>query len=106
MTPGRNVYIPNLVFHNYEDAKQYGQLVQLSKGSIDQIDTEEVTKRFREKLAEAHQDDFILMSGSPLLNVIAVGIILDMYGTVNMLQWNGILQEYFKIEFTLEWEIV
>lgn len=96
MTPGRKVFIPNLTFHDYNDAKRFGQLVALSKGSIDSISLEHATESFKDKLREheAHPDDHVLISGAPFLNAITCGIFLHWFGHVRVLQWNGILKEY------------
>lgn len=101
MPPGHTVYIPNRVFHDYSDARRFGELVQLSQGSIDTMSLEDLESRFREKMKESMPHDWILLSGSPLLNVIAAHIQLEKHGAVKMLQWNAVMREYAPFELEM-----
>lgn len=94
---GRNVFIPNRVFHDYTDAKRFGRLIQLSQGSIDQINLDDIQALFWEKMIDmgVHAEDWILVSGAPLLNIIAAGLMKKHFGKVKLLQWNGVLREYY-----------
>ena len=95
--------MPNRVFHDYSDAKRYGELKLLTQGSIDSVNLEDIEDRFREKMAESHSEDWVLVSGAPLLNIIAAAVMLEKHGRVQLLQWDGVLKEYFP--FTLEGKV-
>lgn len=93
---GRNVFIPNVTWHNYTDAKRFGQLIQLTKGPIDQIDLDDIQDKITSKMVDfgLNAHDWILVSGAPILNIIAVTVMLERFDVVNLLQWNGILNTY------------
>lgn len=100
MTPGRKVFIPNVVRLDYTDAKRFGELVALSRGGIDMMDVTTLQEVIEAKLVEAdvHAEDYVLLSGAPLLNTIVTNYFVNRYAHVRCLQWDGILQEYKLIE--------
>lgn len=84
-----NVYIVNNAGHPYESAKEHGELVFLTSGHIDIYKEFTFLKRKLENLIkEASPDDYLLLSGSNLLCVIAENIWLKFHKKCNILHWN------------------
>lgn len=104
MTKGLNVYIPNRVHLDYSDARRWGQLVQITQGSIDTMNRDDLEDRIRRKLSDASKNDWVLLSGAPLVNILTVKVFLERFGSAKLLQWDGVLKEYQ--EYHLHTEIL
>lgn len=90
------VWVVNEGNHNYDNAKRFGELVMITdreKGvnvfAIDNLVTE-----IKEKLISAKKDDYILISGYPILNAIVIHYFLKNFGQALILQWEGNNRKY------------
>lgn len=80
--------------HDLTEAKRYGEVVSLLEGNVNVFDITSRLSEIREKLKEAKQDDFILLSGYALLNVLAAGVLLEKFGSLKILVFDGIRRDY------------
>jgi hypothetical protein len=66
------VWVVNHAGHNIEDAEQYGKIKMLTVDRVNIFATDRIKTEFKEKLLEFNPAiDFVLLSGSTILNVIA-----------------------------------
>jgi len=61
------VYVVNYAGHNVHQAKKYGELVFVTEGRVDIFNTDRNVADIAKKLVNYTDDDYILLSGSPLL---------------------------------------
>ena len=90
------VYIVNQSGHDTESARTYGELRVLSKDKINVFATDRIIAEFTEKMRDYNpKTDFILCSGSIVLNMIVMKIALA-HGAknVNTLLYNFHLERY------------
>lgn len=83
------VFITNLGAHDYEPAKQYGELRFLTKGKINRYQTSTIYREFISVMEDSERGDFLLVSSLSILNSIAAAIIARKYGTVNFLLYSN-----------------
>lgn len=88
------VWIVNLSGHNYEPAKKYGRFIAITTGNVNHFNVDRLAQNMAITLKMAHEDDFLLISGSPMLNVIAVQIWLRKFSKVKLLQFSTREEEY------------
>lgn len=94
---GRRVFITNLGFHaGYEKAKRYGDLVSCTKGDVDLMQTDRMEARIQVVLDTSESEDYLLISGHPLIIALCVGYWFRLHRTVNVLYWDPRLQDYLK----------
>jgi hypothetical protein len=91
----RKVFVVNYSGHDLSAATKFGKLVFLTESrEINVFDTDGLLVDLRTKLAEADDGDFLLLSGSPVLNILASAILLMKYGILNLLIFNSKSREY------------
>lgn len=82
------VWIVNLSGHNYEPAKKFGRFISLTTGNVNHFNVDRLAQNMAITLAVAHEEDYLLISGSPMLNVIAVQLWLRKFTKVKLLQFS------------------
>ena len=88
------VYVVNYSGHNVFLANKFGKLVYLTEGWVDTFKTDRVKYEIAKGLINFAKDDYILLCGSPVLNVIAVVVALAKAGECNMLLYNAKQEGY------------
>lgn len=83
---------------DFEPAREHGELVYVLKPSASPFDLEPVLKRLHQALADFGDDDFLLLTGNPVLLGLAVAVAADYNeGRVAMLQWSGAKGTYIPV---------
>lgn len=88
------VFAMNYAGHNMTDAERFGRIVKLTTGNVDIFETDRLTFQLCEDLTENEYDpetDHLLLSGSPVITAIVVGLITRMYNpdVINLLLWRA-----------------
>lgn len=91
---GRRVFVVNLGYHDFSPAKRFGDLVPCTKGNIDLRQTDRIEAQIQTVLNESDEDDYLLVSGSPILVALAVGYWFRLHRTCNLLFWDSMLGDY------------
>ena len=84
----RVVWVINEGGHNYEPAKEYGRLMALTTGNVNHFNLDRLMVTLAPRIRSATVDDYLLISGSPLLNSLVVVMWLARFPKVNLLQWS------------------
>ena len=79
------VYIVNKGAKDYTNAKQFGELIYLTDELIDKYDTNKLYMLFTKYLETSNSNDFIIITGLPVMSAIASSILASMHGKVNYL---------------------
>lgn len=88
------VYVVNNKVHDYSKAKRFGDLVNVTEGSVPIFKTDVVDKMVQDKLKHFTKDDYLLLSGPALLCIIASRIAFSKYDTVKFLIFDAKQQKY------------
>lgn len=81
----RTVFVINQSGHDYAPASKFGQIIFLSKGTTNRYATNSLYRKFAEILKHSHEDDYILVTGLTIGNMIAASIMTCLHGRVNFL---------------------
>lgn len=97
------VWICNEAGHDYSDAKRYGEPKPLTIGNVNPLQVDRLKWHLARGIAKyASADDYLLISGTPMVNAIALAIWLNHFRAVKLLQWNAKHRVYELSEFTLD----
>jgi len=79
------VFIVNRSAHNFSDAEKYGELVFLSKGSMNRYSTNNMHRKFTEAMKDSQETDHIVPCSLNVMNSICCAIFARKHGTLNLL---------------------
>jgi folate-dependent tRNA-U54 methylase TrmFO/GidA len=91
----RKVYItqenPNL---NYIPAEEFGEVIFLTRGDFspmkNSLNNDKLIEEIRTKLKKFHPvDDYLVISGSPVVSAAVFMIVREITDTVNILRWSN-----------------
>ena len=82
------VYIVNRSIHDYSAAEKYGELVFLSEENMSKFSTSKAYRQFWEVLKNSNSTDYLLISGLPMLGIVASFILTKKHGRLNLLLFN------------------
>jgi CTP:phosphocholine cytidylyltransferase-like protein len=92
-----NVWVVNNSGHDFSPAYEYGEDVYyLTTGRVNIFKTNKLISEFKGKMANFKEDDWLLLSGNAILNVLAVTVALEKHGMVQTLLYNAITNNYAK----------
>ena len=97
------VYVTNVGWHNYDNAKKYGELVPLTEGRIDYRHTDRIREQIINGLRDFNADlDYVLISGMPALPFEVAAHLLKRFNKVRYLYWEPLMDDYLPRETTGE----
>lgn len=82
------VWMVNMGGHNYKPAEVLGRLMPLTKGNVNHFNLDRLMVVIAPKLELATADDYLLVSGTPILNGLIVSMWLAKFGVAKLLQWS------------------
>ena len=93
------VYIVNRSIHDYSAAEKFGELVFLSEENMPKFSTSKAYRQFWEVLKDSKPTDHLLISGLPMLGIVAAFILTKKHGRLNLLLFNpsdGMKKDYIE----------
>ena len=81
----KRVYILSDGGHDYRAAERFGDLVICSEGQLHKDDISQMYRILTDSLADAREDDFILVSSLTSLCMVASAIMANRFGQVHLL---------------------
>ena len=85
----RKVFIVNDSGHDFSLAKKYGELIIMSKGSIDRYNITGMNRVFGPHLSGSGPDDFILHPGPGVMSAVACSMFAAKHRRLNILLWRA-----------------
>lgn len=82
------VWIVNFSGHNYSDADRFGTLEAVTVGNISRSSFDRLAFEITQKLSKSSSEDWLLLSGALIANVIAVTIWFRKHGELRALVWD------------------
>lgn len=99
------VYVVNYIGHDISPVNAVvpdAEIVHLSEGNVNIFATDRTLHDFKLKMLGSATDDYLLLSGSIALNIVAFGIMLQKHGRVNLLLWHARMGQYMPRTITTE----
>lgn len=88
------VWLVNEGGHDYTQAEKFGRLMPMTTGSVNPFNPDRLMVMIGHRLKVAAADDFLGISGSPILNALALTMWLARFGSCNVLLWSHRDKEY------------
>jgi hypothetical protein len=89
----KKVWIPNRSFHDFSDAERFGELHYLTEGEV-RGSPNLLARRIHERLTNASEDDYLLISSLSILNVLAAAFLSRRFGRLNLLLFDKMRNRY------------
>ena len=83
------VYIINHSGHDFSAAEKFGELVVMTRGTVDKFRLTEMLRIFTPFIEESTKGDFILQSGPSVIACIACSAFAAKHGRLNLLIWRA-----------------
>ena len=97
------VWIVNEAGHDYSRAESYGELKPLTVGDINPLQLDRLSYHLtRGVVGFTDAEDYLLISGTPVVNAVALHIWLVMHKMCKVLQWNAKRRDYELTELSAE----
>lgn len=81
-------WVVNKGGHNYTDAERFGRLMPITTGTINPFNTDRLALLVSYRIKEADPNDFVVISGMPILNMIVAILWMARFEQMNVLQWS------------------
>lgn len=94
------VWITNYAGHDFSPAEKYGTLEYITKGYVSFQSLDRVKYHIAESLSASSPDDYLLISGRPIISVLAVLIWFQMHHQVKILNWDQKTNTYREMLIT------
>lgn len=97
------VWIVNEAGHNYTSAERYGELKRLTQGDVNPLAVDRLAYHLARGIVKfTKADDYLLISGTPTINAVALVLWLQTHKKARLLQWNAVKQDYELATMTLD----
>uniref|UniRef100_A0A6M3K8K4 Uncharacterized protein n=1 Tax=viral metagenome TaxID=1070528 RepID=A0A6M3K8K4_9ZZZZ len=83
------VYVVNKGSHDHSDAERYGEIRYLTKGKVSRYATNNMWREFFPTLKDSKPEDYILVTGLTVMNIVATSIFSSLHGKINLLLYKG-----------------
>lgn len=82
------VFVTNLAGHDYTKAEKYGTIVPITHGYVSFQSLDRVKFQITEEINKTRPQDWLLLSGTPLLSVIAATVWFAIHHQINLLVYD------------------
>ncbi len=91
----KSVYVVNYNGQDMSNAERFGEFIYLTEGkSVNIFNTNVLLEEIKPKLVDVQENDFLLLSGHAVPNILAAALIWFKYGHVNILIFDARTREY------------
>lgn len=92
----RTVWVVNDGGHNYAPAEKYGELKTFTRGSVNPLIVDRLGQDLAKRVGShvESEEDYLLISGYPILNALALVLWLKRFKVCRLLQWNAKNRDY------------
>lgn len=91
------VYVANYAAHDYADCARYGELCFVTRGFISFQSLDRVKYQVAQGLKETTSDDWLALSGTNIINVLAAVLWFQKHGQVKILNYDKNTRKYREI---------
>ncbi len=79
------IYIVNKGCHDFSAAEKFGTLITLTEGKYNLLAIGKMYRDMEDILSKSSHDDYIILCGPTVMNVIATSIFTKLHGKLNLL---------------------
>jgi len=82
------VFVANYAGHDYSAAEVYGAINWITRGYVSFQSLDRVKFQIAEAIAQSQPGDWLLVSGTPLINLLAGVLWMEKHGTMKLLVYD------------------
>ena len=86
----RKVFVINQSSHDYSVAEQFGELVFMTKGSVNRFNVSEIFRLLDPFLSQSSENDYLLVGGHSVLCSVACSMFVAKHKRLNLLIYKAI----------------
>ena len=96
---GRKVFVTNLGYHDFSKALRYGDVIGVTIGTLNLTDIEALTATISEKLKGMTHEDYLLITGNPVVVHLCTDYLLRIRGfpLIRILYYSAVWNEYVEL---------
>lgn len=94
MDKEQRVWVVNAAGHDYSQAEKFGKLQAITKDKVNIFNVQRCASEMGHTMRAYNKRDWLLLSGHIVLNCIAVSIIMEKHGSVNLLLYDNNKRKY------------
>jgi hypothetical protein len=79
------ILVVNRSSHDFSPAEEYGSLVYMTDGALERFNTSKMYRLFKPYIDASSPDDYILITGMTIMNVIACSMFSAKHDKLNIL---------------------
>ena len=91
------VWLINEGGHDYTSLEKFGRTLPITKGSVNPFNMDRQIVHIGLRLEHAKVEDYLAISGLPILNAVVVAMWLMRFHKVNLLQWSMRREAYLPV---------
>lgn len=99
---GARVFVTNFAGHDYSSLNKYGKQVFITKGFISFQGLDRVKFQVAQGMADSKPEDWLALSGTNILNVIAATLWYQLHKKVKILNYDKESRQYRELIMTEE----
>lgn len=94
-----NIYVSNETGHNYSIAREVAgddaTIIAITRGKLDSRRTDQLLFAVAEAIHDSSPDDYLILTGPPIINFLVGAAWISMHGTCNLLVWDAFRSRYW-----------
>lgn len=94
------VWLVNEGGHDYTSLAKFGRMMPLTRGSVNPFNLDRQMVMLGPRLQHASEQDYVAISGLPILNGLVMVMWLAKFPKMNLLQWSVKREQYVPIILT------
>lgn len=94
------VYISNFGGHDFSPAEKWGELQFITRGFISFQSLDRLKFQIAQGILDSSPDDYLLLSGTNIINVVAALLWFELHEKVNILNFDKTMNDYRLITIT------
>ena len=102
MSENTKVYVPNRSGHNYEPAREFGELIFITEGFIQKHKVNNLYRSFVDAMKDASPHDYFVLASLGVLNAIGCAVFARKTGRLNLLIFNSHNGKYEPKELDID----
>ena len=102
----KNIFVTNYIDFDLDDAWQYaekgGSILPITKGRINIFNVDNLIRKIKAKLVQMTTDDWLIISGNPVVSSLVCSLVAQRFGKINLLLWDARNRAYVPRKVSLK----
>lgn len=96
------VYVPNNSGHDFSKAEDFGELVFITKGTIERFKINNMYRAVVDALEDSTPEDYIMVTGLTQINVVLTSVFSWKHSRLNLLIYDSKEERYILRELVID----